>query len=238
MANFCENCGSPLKADNRFCPNCGAPVNEYDASNPVSSAATAAAATIGAVDSEPTTEKSQGAFVPPRQDMQQNCYEKTGLKNKSAAPRPAPGARRENPHVNYKRPEESVRGESGPKYEPDNDLQSMFLRYDNRLNRKRYILRSLALWAATMAVTLVIGFVATTTGIEALFAMSTIISVASAIPGFMLMIRRLHDLNRPAWWSVGAIIPPVTFVLVIYLAFFKGTNGHNQYGPDPLEAQG
>ena len=32
---------------------------------------------------------------------------------------------------------------SGEKYVPDSSLQSVFLRCDNRLNRKRYILRCL-----------------------------------------------------------------------------------------------
>ncbi|MBR1660674.1 MAG: zinc ribbon domain-containing protein [Acidaminococcaceae bacterium] len=26
MANFCENCGSPLKEGYKFCENCGAPI--------------------------------------------------------------------------------------------------------------------------------------------------------------------------------------------------------------------
>ena len=39
MANFCENCGSPLKNDNKFCPNCGAPVKDADVATPVTSGA-------------------------------------------------------------------------------------------------------------------------------------------------------------------------------------------------------
>ena len=35
MANFCENCGSPLKNENKFCPNCGAPVKSVEASDSV-----------------------------------------------------------------------------------------------------------------------------------------------------------------------------------------------------------
>ena len=40
MANFCENCGSPLKEGYKFCENCGAPVKEAV----VAAAAAAAAA--------------------------------------------------------------------------------------------------------------------------------------------------------------------------------------------------
>jgi predicted amidophosphoribosyltransferase len=35
MANFCENCGSPLKIDNKFCPNCGAPVKQTEPEVPI-----------------------------------------------------------------------------------------------------------------------------------------------------------------------------------------------------------
>ena len=35
MANFCENCGSPLKNENKFCPNCGAPVKQTEPTVPV-----------------------------------------------------------------------------------------------------------------------------------------------------------------------------------------------------------
>ena len=34
MANFCENCGSPLKSENKFCPNCGAPIKQTEAAAP------------------------------------------------------------------------------------------------------------------------------------------------------------------------------------------------------------
>ena len=111
----------------------------------------------------------------------------------------------------------------------------MYLRYDNRLNRKRYILRSLALLAVVIVISVLIGFIATVLKIRSLSLLGTIVSIASAIPSFMLMIRRLHDLDRPAWWCIGCLIPLVNGVLGIYLLFFKGTDGPNQSGPDPLE---
>ena len=35
MANFCENCGTPLNNDDRFCSNCGAPVTDDEVSRHV-----------------------------------------------------------------------------------------------------------------------------------------------------------------------------------------------------------
>ena len=126
-------------------------------------------------------------------------------------------------------------GGTESKYEPDTDLKSMYLRYDNRLNRKRYILRSLALLAVVIVISVLIGLLATALKIRSLSMLGTIVSIASAVPSFMLVIRRLHDLDRPAWWCIGCIIPLVNAVLGVYLLFFKGTDGPNQYGPDPLD---
>ena len=276
MANFCENCGSPLKNENKFCPNCGAPVKNVESADPVAPAApepsratqptpdnlpssalssaaatggaspigpaagAAAAATVGAFHPEPAPEKPQEAFVPPQQDPYpdpQPVHEESITAN-----RPTPSSLRQEaeqafPHSDHRRPQEFARGGTGPKYEPDTDIQSMFLRYDNRLNRKRYIMRALALWAATAAISFVFNLIAGATGFKALSTLGFIISLASAVPGFMIVIRRLHDLDRPGWWCIGAIIPIVNFVLAIYLLFFKGTDGSNQYGPDPLEVQ-
>ena len=66
------------------------------------------------------------------------------------------------------------------------------------------------------------------------------LAVTGAIPKYisvgaiMAAIRRLHDLNRSGWFLIAAIIPLLNFVLGIYLLFFKGTEGYNQYGEDPL----
>ena len=272
MANFCENCGSPLKNDNKFCPNCGAPVKDAGVATPVTSGAadapqtnavtpsnspstaaapdtasaafgtagSAAAATVGALHPEPAPEKPQESFVPPQQQpyaMQRNFNEETGPEKKSVPPSLNPESRQDIPHQDYYQQTEFAKGSAGPKYEPDTDFQSKFLRYDNRLNRKRYIMRALTLWAAVVAVSFIIGFIASVTGIKSLTKLGTIVSIASVIPGFMLVIRRLHDLDRPTWWCLGCIIPLINFVLAIYLLFFKGTDGPNQYGPDPLEVQ-
>ena len=276
MANFCENCGSPLKSDNKFCPNCGAPVNQSDvppasvaaapirggsAAAPVddgtaASVATAASATVAAAAAQ---EKTQEAFVPPQ--PQQEAV-RPAMQQPQEPPKPdqahIAGQNAQQSHNGPQSPEQSAfaqnteknafsstpmpketyaRGGATPKYEPDKDLKSKFLRYDNRLNRKRYIMRALALWAAVVVISFIIGFVASVTGVKALTRLGTIISIASAIPSFMLVIRRLHDLNRPTWWCIGCIIPIVNFALAIYLLFFKGTDGPNQYGPDPLEVQ-
>ena len=270
MANFCENCGTPLNNDDRFCSNCGAPVTDDEVSRPVAPASpraprsapssaprrasgtggaspvnpatgAASAATVGAFRPQPAPERPQESFVPPQQQprpaqqpMPDN-YSRPG--NRPVQPYPEQYPAQDMPQANYNRPGEFARGGAGPRYEPDADLQSMFLRYDNRLNRKRYFLRGLALGAAVSILTTAISLIAIKLRISALSLLGTVITIASIIPSLMLIIRRLHDLDRPSWWCVGVFIPLVNIALGIYILFFKGTDGPNQYGPDPLEVQ-
>ena len=134
---------------------------------------------------------------------------------------------------------ESVAGESNRElYMPDNDIKGMFLRYDNRLNRKRYILRSITVAVAVIVIAIILSVIAEKLGSGAIAALGILICALPIIPAFMLSIRRLHDLNRPSWWCIGFFIPMVNFVLGIYLLFFRGTKGPNQYGPDPLSGKG
>lgn len=134
---------------------------------------------------------------------------------------------------------ETMTGEGdGELYMPDIDIKSMFLRYDNRLNRKRYILRSITVAVAVIVVAIILSVIANKLGSGAIAALGILVSALPIIPAFMLSIRRLHDLNRPAWWCIGFFIPMVNFVLGIYLLFFRGTKGPNQYGPDPLNGKG
>ena len=119
-------------------------------------------------------------------------------------------------------------------YEPDEDIGSMFLRHDNRLNRQRFILRSLGVFMIVSMVAGVLFTIAEALQSTLIYLLAIIGSLMFMIPSFMLVIRRLHDLDRPGWWCIGTMIPGINIIFVIYLMLFVGTNGPNRYGPDPL----
>ncbi len=54
------------------------------------------------------------------------------------------------------------------------------------------------------------------------------------IVSVMFAKRRLNDLNRSGWWFLLFIIPLVNLLLAIYLVFFPGTHGSNNFGPAPV----
>ncbi len=109
---------------------------------------------------------------------------------------------------------------------------------ERRLNRLRYIQYAIVYGLVMAIIAGILGFVAgLISGSENGFLVRTVAFVTSFVwfAGYAsLMIQRLHDLNRPTWWIVGAIIPVVNFVLSIYLLVVPGTHGYNRYGPDPL----
>ena len=51
----------------------------------------------------------------------------------------------------------------------------------------------------------------------------------------MLMMRRLHDLNRTGSLFLVSFIPVVGLIFLVYLFFAEGQVGRNKYGSDPLQ---
>jgi uncharacterized membrane protein YhaH (DUF805 family) len=59
-----------------------------------------------------------------------------------------------------------------------------------------------------------------------------------AIPGFWMIFavhtKRLHDMDRSAWWLIAVCLIPGFFLA---LGLIPGTEGDNRFGPDPLPAR-
>lgn len=66
---------------------------------------------------------------------------------------------------------------------------------------------------------------------------NSIFSLATFLPSLAMSFRRLHDIDRTAWWWLIAFTVIGIFVL-IYWACVKGTAGPNRFGPDPLGGSG
>ena len=57
--------------------------------------------------------------------------------------------------------------------------------------------------------------------------------LGSFLPMLAVTIRRLHDLDKSGWFILLSFIPLVGLIL-LYWFCLKGTDGDNQFGPDPL----
>ena len=54
-----------------------------------------------------------------------------------------------------------------------------------------------------------------------------------AIPGLSLTFRRLHDIDKSAWWLFISLIPIVGGIILFVFTVLEGTRGANRYGEDP-----
>jgi len=70
-----------------------------------------------------------------------------------------------------------------------------------------------------------------TTGVNPI---SSLLSLATFLPGLAVSIRRLHDIDRVGWWVLLGLIPVIGWIVLIYWACLRGTVGANRFGPDPL----
>jgi uncharacterized membrane protein YhaH (DUF805 family) len=62
-----------------------------------------------------------------------------------------------------------------------------------------------------------------------------VVYIALIVVWIMFAKRRLNDLNRNGWWLLLAFVPFANFLLTIYMMFFPGTDGDNDYGAVPVE---
>ena len=108
-----------------------------------------------------------------------------------------------------------------------------------RLNRLRYLKYMILLALVAGLSTFVMSSMATfLTGDPNGFLVkfvTMIWAVAAGAGNIMLMIRRLHDLNKSGWFALLAIVPVVGMIFSIYLFCAAGQVGWNQYGADPLQ---
>ncbi|MCC3859911.1 DUF805 domain-containing protein [Pseudemcibacter aquimaris] len=66
---------------------------------------------------------------------------------------------------------------------------------------------------------------------------SGIYVLAIFIPNLAVTVRRHHDGNRSGWWILLGIIPFIGPLVLLFWYVSKGTEGPNQYGPDPLRPE-
>ena len=103
--------------------------------------------------------------------------------------------------------------------------------FSGRARRKEYWLFYLA-WLILAVIAFGIDMVIGSRVIEMGFV--GIVNAALVCPYFAVSSRRLHDTNRKAWWLLMNLIPVIGWIWLIVLFCFKGMEGENRFGPDPL----
>jgi uncharacterized membrane protein YhaH (DUF805 family) len=63
--------------------------------------------------------------------------------------------------------------------------------------------------------------------------LTDIFNLVLLLPSFAVGARRLHDIDRTAWWLL-LWLTGVGFILLVVWFCFRGTPGPNRFGPDPF----
>jgi uncharacterized membrane protein YhaH (DUF805 family) len=141
-------------------------------------------------------------------------------------------------------------------------LTQLLFSFQGRVNRAKYWLITI-LSGLVMVALGTMAFISAFSGAEGTTIVLVVLLVALFIPmiwiGLAVAVKRLHDCNRSGWWVVFFYIVPgilqsigdqlegvaaYVFYLpalaiwiwsLVQLGFLRGTDGPNQYGPDPLQ---
>jgi uncharacterized membrane protein YhaH (DUF805 family) len=62
-------------------------------------------------------------------------------------------------------------------------------------------------------------------------------ALAILVPTIAVFVRRLHDLDKSGWWYLINFVPFVGGIILLIICIPEGTQGANQYGPDPKALQ-
>jgi len=120
----------------------------------------------------------------------------------------------------------------------DDVYQPSIFSFSGRIGRLRYIAYSIGMmFLMSLAMYPLVGVLAVTGGAESI-SLITIVAlsvfyIALIVLSVMFGKRRLNDLNRSGWWLFLNLVPLANFALAIYMLFFPGTDGSNNWGAAP-----
>ena len=112
-------------------------------------------------------------------------------------------------------------------------LKNRYAQFTGRASRREYWMFVLAYILAYVAAGVVSAVSDTIGGL-----LMIVIGLGVLIPSLALGFRRLHDIDKSAWWLLIAFIPIIGGLVLLYFSVLPGTVGPNRFGPDPKQGAG
>ena len=114
------------------------------------------------------------------------------------------------------------------------DWKYLLTSFEGRINRAKF-------WAGVgvlFAVGLLANLIDLMLGLqiaEGVGVLGAIVGLISIYLGLALYAKRWHDRGKSGWWTLISLVPVIGLIwIIVELGILKGTEGPNQYGPDPL----
>ncbi len=110
--------------------------------------------------------------------------------------------------------------------------------FEGRARRKEFWWFELFVFLVSLVLVLAeIAVVGLDAALEAHFGPGTLFTLAIFVPSIAVTFRRLHDIDRSAWWFLIILIPFIGPVILLVWHCQRGTIGPNRFGPDPLAGE-
>ncbi|MBO5136627.1 MAG: DUF805 domain-containing protein [Clostridia bacterium] len=103
-----------------------------------------------------------------------------------------------------------------------------YFNFSGRARRKEYWMFSII----SAVITLLLSIIDSLIGIQLL---TSLYSLFVLIPNLSVSFRRIHDINKSAWWFLISFIPVIGAIVLLIFSFLPGTIGANKYGDDPKD---
>jgi uncharacterized membrane protein YhaH (DUF805 family) len=115
------------------------------------------------------------------------------------------------------------------------DYKYLFTSFEGRIPRKSFWIGVVILVAVGIVLTIIDLLAGTYSARSGIGLLSGIWSLASIYFSLAIYAKRWHDRGKSGWWSLIILIPIVGAIwILVELGCMRGTDGPNQYGPDPL----
>jgi uncharacterized membrane protein YhaH (DUF805 family) len=113
----------------------------------------------------------------------------------------------------------------------DIDWQYLLFSFDGRINRGKFWLGAVAIYAFPW----ILWLLAAAIDSSVFYTLAAILTLLVIWPGLAISVKRWHDRDKSGWWILIGFVPLIGGLwALIETGFLEGTKGDNQYGPDPL----
>ena len=70
-------------------------------------------------------------------------------------------------------------------------------------------------------------------GFGYLLGLPVLYALATTVPSYAKLVRRLHDTNHSGWWFLVGLIPVIGALMLLALMMRESDPGENRFGPNP-----
>ena len=116
------------------------------------------------------------------------------------------------------------------------DVLKKYAVFNGRARRKEYWFFSLFNLIIIIVLGVIDGMIGSNSASAGMGLLGGIYMLSVLVPAIAVGIRRLHDIDRSAWWLLIILVPLIGAIVLFVFMVLDSSPGENQYGANPKEA--